>query len=300
MNRLNRSLFGSPGIGSTPAPGYGAPRPAGAPRLWTPADGPIVPGGRGPAVVGAPGVKGMSVSTTPSGLYVARTARVPTGHPAVRGMGLGDTPSGLVVANSRGSAVPAGDPSLTTLPTRARPSGLHVIDGYMRNQAGVHVPNKYAYSEALTPVAKEASAGGAAIGPQGTAGAIWEDNGAFWDQPQRLDQHDGLASSQLGDAADRLSHDWGPRTQPFPPQQPPPPPDPPPGGGASPTHVAGGGTHQVAAGDTLWSIAEREYGDGSYARLIARANPHITDPNLVRPGDRLVLPPIPQPATAAP
>ncbi len=68
-------------------------------------------------------------------------------------MGLGDTPSGLVVANSRGSAVPAGDPSLTTLPTRARPSGLHVIDGYMRNQACVHVPNKYAFCEALTPVA---------------------------------------------------------------------------------------------------------------------------------------------------
>ena len=44
-------------------------------------------------------------------------------------------------------------------------------------------------------------------------------------------------------------------------------------------------------GDTLWVIAEANYGDGARYPLIARANPQlITDPDLIFPGQVLRVP----------
>ena len=48
-------------------------------------------------------------------------------------------------------------------------------------------------------------------------------------------------------------------------------------------------TYTVIAGDCLWSIALRFYGDGSLYRKIATAN-NIENPDLIDPGDRLVIP----------
>lgn len=49
--------------------------------------------------------------------------------------------------------------------------------------------------------------------------------------------------------------------------------------------------HTVAAGETLASIALLYYGDPSEWRLIAAAS-GVTDPRKIKPGDRLVIPPI--------
>jgi nucleoid-associated protein YgaU len=47
----------------------------------------------------------------------------------------------------------------------------------------------------------------------------------------------------------------------------------------------------VRSGDTLWAIAEANYGDGSLYPLIVRANPvQIHDPNLIHPGQVLRIP----------
>ncbi len=48
-------------------------------------------------------------------------------------------------------------------------------------------------------------------------------------------------------------------------------------------------TYTVVSGDTLWSIAERFYGDGSKYQVIADAS-GVTDPDLIRPGQVLTLP----------
>ncbi len=48
--------------------------------------------------------------------------------------------------------------------------------------------------------------------------------------------------------------------------------------------------HVVRRGDTLWSIAEATYGRGGSHPLIVRANPEITDPDVIRPGQVLRLP----------
>lgn len=49
--------------------------------------------------------------------------------------------------------------------------------------------------------------------------------------------------------------------------------------------------HTVVPGDTLWAIAEANYGDGSHYSRIARANPEqITDPDLIFPGQVLKVP----------
>ncbi len=49
--------------------------------------------------------------------------------------------------------------------------------------------------------------------------------------------------------------------------------------------------HQVRPGDTLWAIAEANYGDGGLYTHIVRANPHlITDPDLIFPGQVLRVP----------
>ncbi|WP_459957884.1 LysM peptidoglycan-binding domain-containing protein [Nocardia sp. IFM 10818] len=54
-------------------------------------------------------------------------------------------------------------------------------------------------------------------------------------------------------------------------------------------------THVVVEGDTLWDLAVRFYTDGTEFALIAAAN-HIADPNLIFPGQVLVIPDVPGPA----
>ncbi|MEF8783308.1 MAG: LysM peptidoglycan-binding domain-containing protein [Haloarculaceae archaeon] len=63
-------------------------------------------------------------------------------------------------------------------------------------------------------------------------------------------------------------------------------------------HSANGGTYEVEEGDTLWDIAKREYGDGEKWGVIFEANRKteqnpdgIEDPDLIHPGQELVLPP---------
>ena len=46
----------------------------------------------------------------------------------------------------------------------------------------------------------------------------------------------------------------------------------------------------VKKGDTLWALAKYYYGDGSKYKLIASANPQITNPNLIYVGQVLVIP----------
>jgi nucleoid-associated protein YgaU len=49
--------------------------------------------------------------------------------------------------------------------------------------------------------------------------------------------------------------------------------------------------HVVRSGDTLWAIAEANYGDGSQYPLIVRANPvQISDADLIFPGQVLRIP----------
>ncbi|HXE76327.1 MAG TPA: LysM peptidoglycan-binding domain-containing protein [Candidatus Xenobia bacterium] len=47
---------------------------------------------------------------------------------------------------------------------------------------------------------------------------------------------------------------------------------------------------RVRRGDSLWKIAARHLGDGNAWRWIAKANPQITDPNVIRIGDVIQLP----------
>lgn len=49
--------------------------------------------------------------------------------------------------------------------------------------------------------------------------------------------------------------------------------------------------HKVKSGDTLWKIAQANYGDGNQYPLIVRANPNqISDPDLIFPGQVLKVP----------
>jgi len=49
--------------------------------------------------------------------------------------------------------------------------------------------------------------------------------------------------------------------------------------------------HVVVRGDTLWAIAQANYGNGNQFPLIVRANPNlITDPDLIFPGQVLKIP----------
>ncbi len=48
--------------------------------------------------------------------------------------------------------------------------------------------------------------------------------------------------------------------------------------------------YQVRSGDDLWSIAERELGNGFLWPEIQRLNPGLSDPDLILPGEVLVLP----------
>ncbi len=70
------------------------------------------------------------------------------------------------------------------------------------------------------------------------------------------------------------------------------------GSSGSAPAASGARTVQVASGDSLWRIAERELGDGNRFREIAALNPGV-DPNRLAAGTRLVLP-AGEPAAAAP
>lgn len=59
----------------------------------------------------------------------------------------------------------------------------------------------------------------------------------------------------------------------------------------SETGAAAAKTYTVQAGDCLWSLAEQYYGDGSLYKRLAAANPEITNPNLIYPGQVLTIPP---------
>ena len=51
------------------------------------------------------------------------------------------------------------------------------------------------------------------------------------------------------------------------------------------------GTHVVQSGDTLWAIAKKYYGNGSQYTKIFNANrDKIKNPNLIYPGQKLVIP----------
>lgn len=52
----------------------------------------------------------------------------------------------------------------------------------------------------------------------------------------------------------------------------------------------GGSTYSVQKGDSLWKIAKQKYGNGVDYKKIVEANPQIKNPNLIYPGQKLVLP----------
>ena len=59
----------------------------------------------------------------------------------------------------------------------------------------------------------------------------------------------------------------------------------------APAPAAQGTTYTVVAGDTLWAIAQRHYGDGNQWGRIHRANQElIPDPDLIQPGQVLTIP----------
>lgn len=48
--------------------------------------------------------------------------------------------------------------------------------------------------------------------------------------------------------------------------------------------------HVVSSGETLWGIAATHYGNGSFYPRLVQANPTITDPSLIQPGDVIRVP----------
>jgi len=54
---------------------------------------------------------------------------------------------------------------------------------------------------------------------------------------------------------------------------------------------ASNGTHIVQPGDTLWAIAKKYYGNGNhYPRIVNANKDKIKNPNLIFPGQQLVIP----------
>lgn len=58
-------------------------------------------------------------------------------------------------------------------------------------------------------------------------------------------------------------------------------------GGQSAAQTASGGVYTVKKGDTLWGIAQRW---GVSLQDLIAANPGIKNPNLIYPGDKVVIP----------
>ncbi|MCU0620589.1 MAG: LysM peptidoglycan-binding domain-containing protein [Gemmatimonadales bacterium] len=57
-------------------------------------------------------------------------------------------------------------------------------------------------------------------------------------------------------------------------------------------------TYEVQKGDSLWKIAKHAYGDGNKWKLIAEANKDvIPNPDLIKPGQVLTLPALPDAPT---
>jgi nucleoid-associated protein YgaU len=57
------------------------------------------------------------------------------------------------------------------------------------------------------------------------------------------------------------------------------------------TNPKSNGSYTVVSGDTLWAIAKRYYGDGSqYPRIYDANRDKIKNPNLIYPGQELVIP----------
>ena len=62
--------------------------------------------------------------------------------------------------------------------------------------------------------------------------------------------------------------------------------------------AAGGDTYTIVAGDTLYGIALKHYGDPRCARIIETANPGL-NPTALKVGDKILLPAKPAPAAPA-
>ena len=62
--------------------------------------------------------------------------------------------------------------------------------------------------------------------------------------------------------------------------------------------AAGGDTYTIVAGDTLYGIAMKHYGDPRCARIIETANPGL-NPTALKVGDKILLPAKPAPAAPA-
>lgn len=61
--------------------------------------------------------------------------------------------------------------------------------------------------------------------------------------------------------------------------------------------AAGGDTYTIVAGDTLYGIAMKHYGDPRCAQIIETANPGL-NPTALKVGDKILLPARPAPAAA--
>lgn len=48
--------------------------------------------------------------------------------------------------------------------------------------------------------------------------------------------------------------------------------------------------HTVKPGESLWSISAKYYGNGNQYHRLVTANPQITDPNVIHPGDVIRVP----------
>ena len=55
-------------------------------------------------------------------------------------------------------------------------------------------------------------------------------------------------------------------------------------------HLEGKRVYTVVSGDNIWNIAKRFYGIGSEYKKIVNANPQIKSPDLIYPGQKIIIP----------